>query len=38
MATPLSLSGQSTVQADDYALREYRVTEQELNRFVKSVD
>jgi antitoxin (DNA-binding transcriptional repressor) of toxin-antitoxin stability system len=27
-----------TVHADDYALREYGVTEQELNRFVKNVD
>jgi antitoxin (DNA-binding transcriptional repressor) of toxin-antitoxin stability system len=27
-----------TVHADDYALREYGVTEQELNRFVKEAD
>jgi antitoxin (DNA-binding transcriptional repressor) of toxin-antitoxin stability system len=27
-----------TVHADDYALREYGVTEQELNRFVKRTD
>jgi antitoxin (DNA-binding transcriptional repressor) of toxin-antitoxin stability system len=27
-----------TVHADDYALREYRVTEQELARFVKGAD
>ena len=27
-----------TVHSDDYALREYRVTEQELERFVKNAD
>jgi antitoxin (DNA-binding transcriptional repressor) of toxin-antitoxin stability system len=27
-----------TVHADDYALREYGITEQELNRFVKQAD
>ena len=27
-----------TVHADDYALREYGVTEKELNRFVKRAD
>ena len=38
MATRLSLSGLVTIHADDYALREYGVTEQELNRFVKGAD